>query len=145
MEKSYSDKLKDPRWQQKRLRVMERDKFTCKKCFDTESTLTVHHKYYIYKADPWDYPDEILVTLCDKCHNEEEEVKYIIGDFTKVLLAEGYFATELVQLLDLLRNLPTDDSGLSYIHGAIKEYNEDMNFMLPENYGKGSSSIILHK
>jgi 5-methylcytosine-specific restriction endonuclease McrA len=35
MKKTYSELLKSPKWQKKRLEIMSRDKFTCKKCGDT--------------------------------------------------------------------------------------------------------------
>jgi len=73
--KSYSELLKDPRWQKKRLEIFKRDKFTCKLCGDTETTLQVHHKEYIYGNDPWDYPNSMLVTLCEHCHHELEIFK----------------------------------------------------------------------
>ena len=71
--KTYSEKLKDPRWQKKRLKILERDEFTCQSCFDSESTLHVHHRYYIRGAEPWGYPNEALQTLCESCHEEERE------------------------------------------------------------------------
>lgn len=52
---TYSDKLKSPKWQKKRLEIMKRDKFACKLCGDTETQLHVHHKEYINGNDPWDY------------------------------------------------------------------------------------------
>ena len=70
MAKSYNDKLKDPRWQKKRLVVMQRDNFACKSCYDHESTLHVHHVKYLKSYDPWDYPDDYMITLCDECHAE---------------------------------------------------------------------------
>lgn len=30
--------------------------------------LNVHHKIYYRNRDLWDYPDDCLVTLCEKCH-----------------------------------------------------------------------------
>ena len=71
--KTYSEKLKDPRWQKKRLKILERDEFTCQSCFDSESTLHVHHRYYTQGAEPWEYPDSALQTLCEGCHQEERE------------------------------------------------------------------------
>jgi len=68
----YRDKLKDPRWQKKRLGILERDGFACQMCYDTQTTLHVHHKYY-NNRDPWDIPDSALVTLCATCHEEEGE------------------------------------------------------------------------
>lgn len=70
---AYSDKLRDPRWQRKRLEVMQRDEFMCQACFDSENTLNVHHNYYKPNAEPWEYPIESLVTLCENCHQEETE------------------------------------------------------------------------
>lgn len=69
--KSYSEKLKDPRWQRKCLETMERDGWKCKFCGDEFSTLNVHHLEYT--GDPWNAPDDKLITLCEYCHA-------IIGD-----------------------------------------------------------------
>src|SRR6266436_2180757 len=70
---AYAQKLRDPRWQKKRLEIMQRDEFVCTACGDTESTLNVHHRFYQNGKDPWDYPDWSLVTLCESCHLEETE------------------------------------------------------------------------
>lgn len=66
----YSEKLLDPRWQRRRLQIMERDNWTCQQCYDTETTLNVHHIWYSGR-DPWDAPDEALVTLCRDCHEND--------------------------------------------------------------------------
>lgn len=66
--KSYSELLKDPRWQKKRLEIMERDKFQCQYCFEKRDTLTVHHKYYMVGKKPWEYDNDCYVTLCDSHH-----------------------------------------------------------------------------
>jgi hypothetical protein len=65
---TYSDLLKDPRWQKKRLEIMQRDGFMCQKCHDKCETLHVHHKQYKSKTKPWDYLDDDLITLCELCH-----------------------------------------------------------------------------
>lgn len=69
-DKSYSEKLKDPRWQKKRLKILERDNFTCQSCRNEDNTLHVHHIDY-FNTDfnkPWLTPDNDLITLCDTCH-----------------------------------------------------------------------------
>lgn len=66
--KTYSEKLKDPRWQKKRLEIFERDSWSCRECFEKTETLHVHHGCYIKGRDPWDYDNELLVTLCEDCH-----------------------------------------------------------------------------
>ncbi len=63
----YSEKLRDPRWQKKRLEVMQRDNFRCRICHGEEMTLNVHHIEY-EKKDPWDANGKNLVTLCEDCH-----------------------------------------------------------------------------
>jgi len=70
MAKSYYEKLKDPRWQKKRLEILERDWFECTNCGDENSTLHVHHGYYERNLDPWDYDSDTLWTLCAECHTE---------------------------------------------------------------------------
>jgi 5-methylcytosine-specific restriction endonuclease McrA len=68
---AYIDKLKDPRWQKKRLEIMANDNWACTLCGDTASELMVHHKDYISNTNPWDYPDNLLTTLCSTCHQKE--------------------------------------------------------------------------
>ena len=67
----YSEKLKDPRWQKKRLDIMSRSNFSCEKCGETEKTLHVHHKIYLNEHEPWDYHDSLLSCLCADCHEDE--------------------------------------------------------------------------
>lgn len=65
---AYAEKLKDPRWQKKRLEILSRDNWSCYWCGDTESTLHVHHTVYVGE-NPWDTWDECLLTLCEGCHS----------------------------------------------------------------------------
>lgn len=72
---SYSEKLKDPRWQKKRLEVLNRDYFKCIQCKDEATELHVHHKQYINNHEPWEYGIENFETLCKNCHTIIEEFK----------------------------------------------------------------------
>jgi hypothetical protein len=72
----YSEKLRDPRWQRKRLEILSRDNWTCQACDEKEDTLHVHHLKYLRGRDPWDYEDKDLITLCEYCHEQENEEKY---------------------------------------------------------------------
>lgn len=85
--KDYSKKLKDTRWEKKRLEVLSRDGWCCQSCGVTTSSLNVHHKSY-WQGDPWDCPLINLTTLCEICHEEESFER---------------FETEQ-QLLQVLRN-----------------------------------------
>lgn len=95
VQSEYSKKLRDPRWQKKRLEIMKRDDFSCIKCGDNESPLNVHHCYYKKGNEPWEYDDSSLVTLCENCHKEEEncwqEKMLLIEELSKKgMLSEGF-------------------------------------------------------
>ncbi len=72
---SYSAKLRDPRWQKKRLEILNRDGFACRHCGDKTEELQVHHAYYLRGCDPWDYEDGALFTLCRTCHEVAENTR----------------------------------------------------------------------
>ena len=65
---NYSEKLKSPKWQKKRLEILQRDKFKCRACENEKETLNIHHISYDKNKEPWDYDNDNLITLCDECH-----------------------------------------------------------------------------
>jgi hypothetical protein len=69
---TYSEKLRDPRWQRKRLSIMQRDDWQCRHCQSKDKTLTVHH--YLYSGNPWEVDDQFLVTLCEDCHQQRQDL-----------------------------------------------------------------------
>ena len=75
----YIELLKSPKWQKKRLEIMEIDCFRCLLCADDSNQLHVHHIYYEYEKVPWDYDADLLVTLCDVCHDKIHD--NILGKF----------------------------------------------------------------
>lgn len=66
--KPYAEKLKDPRWQRKRLEALETTDFHCESCSDHQTTLHVHHKLYLKGKEPWEYYRGQLAVLCERCH-----------------------------------------------------------------------------
>lgn len=69
---TYAEKLKHPKWQKKRLEILNRDNFMCRCCGNTELTLHVHHFTYLKGRQPWDYENSNFITMCEDCHSEEE-------------------------------------------------------------------------
>ena len=84
---TYSQKLRDPRWQRKRLQILERDNFTCLSCRSTDRNLQVHHVVY-ERREPWDYPDYLYQTLCEVCHKERQEIVDRIVSALRVALKD---------------------------------------------------------
>lgn len=79
---SYAEMLKDPRWQKKRLEVMQRDGFRCQHCLSEDKPLQVHHLVYDKDKKPWEYDNNQLITLCEDCHQDETEYsRYLYTDF----------------------------------------------------------------
>ena len=88
MKKSYSELLKHPKWQKKRLEILNRDNFTCVYCGDKETELHVNHLKYTGK--PHEAPNEDLETVCKNCHSIFHlEKKYKIHKIQKYLQSNG--------------------------------------------------------
>lgn len=76
---SYSDRLKDPRWQRRRLEILNRADFACETCESSDKTLHVHHKLYRKGAMPWEYDDHELEALCVDCHDNTEHWRSLLA------------------------------------------------------------------
>lgn len=70
-EAAYIQKLRDPKWQRKRLEALQSNEFTCEMCGDAESPLHVHHKAYFKGREPWEYDCNQLAVLCESCHKSQ--------------------------------------------------------------------------
>lgn len=75
---SYYEQLRDPRWQRKRLEVMEAAGWACEKCGETAETFNVHHSYYEKGVMAWDYPNHSLHCLCETCHADAQETLRVL-------------------------------------------------------------------
>lgn len=102
----WLEQYRDPRWQKKRLEIMERDEFACQMCSDSKSVLNVHHRYYTPTHKVWDYPNEALVTLCESCHSGE---KVSMEEYTSLMvntLKQKFFADDIRELASGFYKMP---------------------------------------
>lgn len=97
---TYAEKLKDPRWQKKRLQILERDNWECQECAEKEKTLHVHHKNYYSGKDPWECNDNNLITLCETCHTKEGVWKISTNDLIHDLLIMGWDYHQIYHALE---------------------------------------------
>lgn len=121
-QKWYSEKRRDPRWQRRRLEIMERDKFTCQHCRATDKPLNVHHKFYEKGRMPWEYLDYALITLCEDCHKEEPARVAEVVAVLVPLLTSRFSADELSWLGDCVLESHPDISSrelLLAFHKAV--------------------------
>jgi hypothetical protein len=104
--KSYLYKLKDPRWQKKRLEILNIHNFTCEECGSTEKELHVHHRFYIKGREPWEYDNDVFQVLCNSCHEKEHFKK----NKQKEIIPEKY--SNVIKYFDLSCNINSDNKGL---------------------------------
>ena len=86
---TYAEKLLDPRWQKKRLEVLQNYDFVCQSCCDGESTLHVHHKHYIRGRKVWEYDNKQLICLCWQCHENQHDIEDKFHDLIARIPLDG--------------------------------------------------------
>lgn len=101
--KAWHELYRDARWQEVRLRILERDGWTCRLCGLGKGIdgveLQVHHGRYVGSA-PWEAPDKYLFTLCRDCHSGVKETREALLDSTGRLPPDLYlFGAALLDTL----------------------------------------------
>ena len=117
---SYQNELKTIEWQQKRLLVYQRDKWRCtnKKCKSPNYQLDIHHLDYIPGIKAWEYPMDMLVTLCRNCHSEEMKRPYLEKYLSTTLKMKGFLMSDL---LALSCKIDTDDHFAKTLLTVLRE------------------------
>ena len=122
---TYAEQIKHPKWQQKRLEVLEAYGFTCEECRSIEKELHVHHKIYRRNRMAWEYELEEYSCLCKDCHKEETELDDAIKEALSLLSRK-----EKTQLLgyshainDPLQDLSTKEK--EYLSGFFDRIRSD--------------------
>lgn len=139
---TYAEKLLDPRWQKKRLEILNRDNFTCQYCNDKEKTLMVHHTYYEKNKEPWEATNDHLITLCSDCHKYFHEslgrYQSNVIDMMKLKLKDP-FITGCAS--DLFRDIK-DLHQLIYLLWELKDDEDELNNILTKVFQKITSDAL---
>lgn len=117
---TYSEKLRDPRWQRKRLEIMNRDDFRCQCCNSGTTTLNVHHRAYLKNRDPWDYQNHMLTTLCEPCHERTKANLRLVLD----QVASNEVLLNWVELFSAKENERAIECATSWIQSLMAFRNE---------------------
>lgn len=79
---TYREKLKDSRWLRVRESLLLERGERCQSCGETKG-LTIHHGYYRFMTEPWEYDDSSLWVLCWPCHERVQltltQIHQIVG------------------------------------------------------------------
>jgi hypothetical protein len=93
---TYSEQLKHPNWQRRRLERLNAVNFMCESCEETQKTLHVHHHRYVKGRMAWEYDDDELSVLCEDCHAQEHDVRARFDailsrlDIADIMIMTGY-------------------------------------------------------
>jgi len=100
---SYREMLRHPKWQQKKLEIMSRDHFKCMFCDSEDNLLNVHHLCYLPNRKPWEYDSELLITICDECHDHvHEELTKTIAILSRAAIIKKVDLILLDEIINLL-------------------------------------------
>lgn len=111
----YSSRLRDPRWQEKALRVKNLAENCCQDC-GKNGALDAHHCYYAAMRQgyqPWEYPLSAFRALCRTCHETRAKVEIRMRSYMATLTQ-----TEMECLREGLGHIfafYTEDSVLSFL------------------------------
>jgi len=72
---TYLEQIRDPRWQRKRLEILNAANFKCENCGSVNNELNVHHSAYLKGQPAWEHPVELLHCLCRPCHKERQQIE----------------------------------------------------------------------
>ena len=79
----YSNLLKNPKWQKKRLEVLEAMGFKCENCGKDDQELQVHHRIYSANLKPWEHDIKTMAVWCENCHKSYHQNKdYILKNLS---------------------------------------------------------------
>ncbi len=97
---TYAQKLRDPRWQARRVEILNLHGWECEEC-DACQKLHIHHRIYHKHREPWDYPDEELACLCENCHKAEHALRRTLDE----LMADRDASLDTIQLIGYAEGL----------------------------------------
>lgn len=95
---TYKEQLRHPKWQKKKAEILIRDNYTCqnKNCCSTDNNLQVHHFDYISGILAWEYPNDMLTTLCEECHDAETGRVNLEKHLATTLKMKGFLVSDLL-------------------------------------------------
>lgn len=111
----FSTQYRDPRWQKKRLEILQRRGFKCQHCKSETQQLHVHHCSYHNDSNIWDYEAHEYLVLCDKCHKHI----HCLIDAVRVLCASLFMCNGNDTIL-------TFESLMDNINGSIPPVRDQM-------------------
>jgi len=70
---TYAEQLDHPLWKMRKNRVLAANNCCCQHCGRQDAQMQVHHVHYKKGRMAWEYPEEMLMCLCEWCHKRWHE------------------------------------------------------------------------
>lgn len=102
--KTYSEQYRSPKWQKKRLEVLNAADFRCEDCGSKEKTLNVHHVIYHKGREVWNYDNDELMVLCEECHQARHRLQSAM-----MLIMKRFGTPGLTQIAGYIHGMVFDD------------------------------------
>jgi hypothetical protein len=118
---NYKEQYLNPKWQKKRLEILQRDNFKCQMCGSEDRTLHIHHFMYEKGKMIWEYDDSNFISICEQCHDTEHEEKDQLYE-SFIDLKKSFHKNGLSNTLlnDVLRIINPDTLKIDYIGDGLK-------------------------
>lgn len=124
--KTYSEKLRDPRWGQFRDLAFSILGSECEQCgLDYKrpnNGLQVHHKRYIKDREPWEYDIADVSILCGSCHQDVHNCETIWRDLIRAL--PPWATVKMAEMGETIARLDPHSSKICSVkaHSAVKSF-----------------------
>lgn len=103
---NYTEQYNSPKWQKKRLEILELHNFKCDECDNKEEKqLHVHHRFYLKDRKVWEYDNDVFQVLCETHHTKVHENKHKIME-----LNEHYF-----HIINFIKKFDDPEQIFSYL------------------------------
>jgi 5-methylcytosine-specific restriction endonuclease McrA len=101
---TYAEQLKDRRWNIKRTEILLRDNFQCQQtgCGLNGEGMEIHHLDYFPGLRAWEYPNDMLITLCHDHHKLEQDRQELERHLSTTLKMKGFLFKDLLALSSLV-------------------------------------------
>jgi len=107
----------------RRLKIIQRDGCRCCNCnvSGDVQNLEVHHVDYFSGLHPNDYPDDMLKTLCGKCHDKERGREELQKNLANSFKMKGFLFDDLLALSAIIDTSP---SFVNTLKNYIKKFKQ---------------------
>lgn len=155
--KDFRKQYLSKEWYELSKKIKARDKNTCQMCGRNDRPVSVHHLIYHEGHKVWEYNDEELICICDRCHEiVSENSKDLYNNFLLLKntlrtfgFSDNVLSGIISHLLSLFENfvdygeIPTsDDKAFLFLQDVIRSTQDFNDLEKLERLGSDDGDFI---